>query len=495
MIELREYQQKGVEALREKMLAGEKRIVFCAPTGSGKTVVFSHMCKKAVKKGNKVLILTDRVELLTSTHGTLSRFDLDPVKIEAGKQIVDFDQSLYVGMVETVTRRLKKHDEYKDLFRSLNLVIIDEAHKQAFNKLFKYFGKRTVVIGFTATPYRKSPQKAMSEQYNTIVELTTIPELVDAGFLASPASYGYKVDLKGVKTKRGEFDAKGLHQAYERQKVYQGVVANYLEYSKGLKTIVFSASIDDSLQVHNEFVLNGVDARHLDSTMSKSAREEILDWFAKTPDAVICNVGILTTGFDCPDIKTVILYRATRSLPLFLQMCGRGSRVTADKKEFTILDFGGNLNRHGLWEQDRTWSLELEQKSSKKNTQSAVKECPKCKRFIASSYQKCPCIIGFEGSEPKICGFEFPKVERNSEKLEAVKLTKVQAKENNDRARKAVEEKDVDTLVEMIKSKEVKPYFVFYQLDDFQTADKIREGIGYKRGFWHYNLKRFPRLK
>lgn len=500
MINLREYQIQGVEALRNKLKQGEKRIVFCSPTGSGKTVVFSYMCKNAVDRGSRVLILTDRIELLTSTHGTLSKFDLEPVKIEANNQIKKFDQQLYVAMVETISRRLaskKKGKQYKQFFKSLDLIIIDEAHKQAFNKLFKYVNDKTTIIGFTATPYRRKPQVAMSETYTSIVELVTIPELIDLGFLAVPNTYDYKVNLKGVGTKQGEFDPAGLHNAYEEQKVFQGVVQNYLAYSKGLKTIVFSASIEDSLQVRAEFERYSITAKHLDSTMSKKERGETLNWFMTTPDAVICNVGILTTGFDCPDIRTVILYRATKSLPLFLQMCGRGSRVTKDKHDFNILDFGGNIKRHGLWEDLREWTLELAAKSIKEG-EAPVKECPNCMQIVHSACKTCPSIIGWDKNmKPKKCGYVFPVevVEKVDQKGEVVKLTKAEAMIHNQSARKALQNNDIATVVDLIKTRKVKSFFVFHQLTDFKVADQIREALGYKPGFWHYNKERFPRLQ
>src|SRR5690625_5481532 len=106
--------------------------------------------------------------------------------------------------------------------------------------------------------------------------------------------------------------------------------------------------------------------------MGKKERKEVLDWFDCTDDAALCNCSVLTTGFDQPDIETIILYRATTSLPLFLQMCGRGSRIHPGKKHFNILDFGENINRLGFWEEPRTWSLEKEDRKSTRLNSSHV---------------------------------------------------------------------------------------------------------------------------
>ncbi len=148
--------------------------------------------------------------------------------------------------------------------------------------------------------------------------------------------------------------------------------------------------------------------------MSDKERTEIFEWYDKTPDAILCNCGIATTGFDQPDIATVILYRATTSLPLFLQMCGRGSRKHPNKDHFKILDFGNNIERFGYWEDRRTWKLFYEKKSDKEKAH-PMKTCPNCTALLHLSKRKC-----------EYCEFEFPKTEKEIiEEIELVELTKM----------------------------------------------------------------------
>src|SRR5690606_12647514 len=111
------------------------------------------------------------------------------------------------------------------------------------------------------------------------------------------------------------------------------------------KTLIFSSSIESSEILRDEFIKAGFICRHLDYKCSDEERKNTLKWFKETDDAILTNVGILTAGFDEPTIRTIILYRATTSLPLFLQMVGRGSRITPNKNRFNVLDFGTNISR------------------------------------------------------------------------------------------------------------------------------------------------------
>ena len=130
----------------------------------------------------------------------------------------------------------------------------------------------------------------------------------------------------------------------------------YLECCKGQKTLIFNNGINTSREVYYSFKKAGYDIRHLDNTTSKQERKDILKWFKETPNGILTSVSILTTGFDEPSVESVILNRATRSLTLYFQMIGRGSRVTAHKKSFTIVDLGNNVLRFGPWNESVDWN-------------------------------------------------------------------------------------------------------------------------------------------
>jgi len=129
----------------------------------------------------------------------------------------------------------------------------------------------------------------------------------------------------------------------------------YEEVSMGDKTLIFNSGIETSLRVEETFKKRGHKIRHLDSTFSDKDRRDVVQWFKETPDAILTSVGILTTGFDEPTVRTIILNRATRSLTLYHQMIGRGSRKLPNKDMFKIIDLGNNVRRFGYWQDYLNW--------------------------------------------------------------------------------------------------------------------------------------------
>ena len=129
----------------------------------------------------------------------------------------------------------------------------------------------------------------------------------------------------------------------------------YEEVAIGNKTLIFNSGIETSVRVEEMFKKRGYKIRHLDSTFSDKDRKEVLRWFKETPDAILTSVGILTTGFDEPTVATIILNRATRSLTLYHQMIGRGSRRLPNKSIFKLIDLGNNVRRFGIWQDYINW--------------------------------------------------------------------------------------------------------------------------------------------
>jgi superfamily II DNA or RNA helicase len=471
-VDLRPYQYEAIEKARGAIKSGSSRFIMCSPTGSGKTFMFSFLVKMATQKGKRVLIITHRSELLTQTDGSLSRLGVSPSLIEPSGEGISPDKLVHVAMVETLSRRITK-EEYIDFIQSQDLVIIDECHIGNFDKLFEKFPQKTVVIGFTASPFRYGNQKPLGQFYSQIQDVITIPELVRTGYLSKPKSYGVKIDLKGVEKKGYDYDSEQLAKRYSDNKVWRGVIENYNRICPKSKAIAFCPNIKSSIQLCQELCNAGINAKYLHGDADPKTRKEVLSWFKHTPDAVLCSVGVLTTGFDEPSIETVILYRATKSLPLFLQMVGRGSRVTDSKKEFTILDFGNNIREHGFWEDDREWTLKAKEK--KKQGAYPVKECPNCNALIHTSKSVCD-----------YCGFEFPK----KSKFKNAEVAKLEPLTNGVRIQRAVDY-SVDEIVEAIKLKMINANAVLHKLKDQQKALDLIEKLGYKKGWLYINAKRF----
>jgi superfamily II DNA or RNA helicase len=205
--------------------------------------------------------------------------------------------------------------------------------------------------------------------------------------------------------------------------------------------------------------------------MSDNDRKDTLKWFEETPGAILSNYGILTTGFDCPSIEVVILYRATKSLPLFLQMVGRGSRVTPTKNKFTILDFGNNIKTHKYWEENRFWSLD---KKEKKEGEAPIKECPECYYLLHSRIMECPS-----------CGYQFEKSEIEKEDLIIIELQKM----NKRQLHEAISIASFKDLQIIQKAKGYAKNWIYHQLktkEDFYEYEKF---MAYGKGWAYHQLK------
>jgi superfamily II DNA or RNA helicase len=409
MIKLRTYQINQIDEIRKAFVKAHNSVIMQAPTGSGKTVMFSYMVKAAAAKQSRCLILTDRVEILEQAGGTFDRVGIDYQNITAKTKAVP-NSKVCVAMVETIKRRLKSRLDFQMYLKKIDLLIIDEAHKAAFDSVFAYLKDECYVIGATATPIRTNVKKPLKDYFTAIVEGANIASLIQQQFLSKPKYYGVSVDLSKVKMKAGEFDERDQEKVFSEVKVFEGLKHNLGKYAKGKKTMIFCPSVQSSLNVAHE-----LGCLHLDGEMNSKQRTEILTEFETTPDSVITNCAITTTGYDHAEIECIVLYRATTSLPLYLQMIGRGSRVTETKRAFTILDFGMNVQRFGYWHIERKWSLELPKKISRKKDVFPVKFCPECGAIVSVNVKTC-----------EYCGYIWPVTERERMFAELQELTYVE---------------------------------------------------------------------
>lgn len=471
MLTLRPYQSEAINAIRNSFRNGNRRVVLCAPTGSGKSSMFSYMAKEHVERGGRALILTDRIELLKQAGGTFQRLGINPDEIKANHR-PDLLNPLHCAMVETLFRRSER---YASFLRSRTLVIVDEAHKTAFGKVLELLPESCYVIGATATPFRSGNQPAMDSFYQDIVQTVDTPDLIEMGYLSDARSFGVDIDLTGVKKRSGDWDSEELGKRYSERKVYEGVIENYQRLTPNTKAIAFTPNVASSKELADKFNQAGIHAMHLDGSMGSADRSAVLRWFNSTRSGVLCNCAVLTTGFDQPDIETVILYRATTSLPLFLQMVGRGSRVTPTKKQFTILDFGNNIKEHDFWESPRQWSLEKPPKRKKKDV-APVRLCESCSALIPATSTKC-----------KFCGSEKKQTKKEKKAKEMAMLVELPKPERLARARIA----SLDEKVEMCKAKAIKAAWVLHNMTNKDEAMEFVKRMGYRNGWYHYNKHRF----
>jgi len=390
---LRDYQEQLCNELAIKLSQGKRKVLAQLATGGGKTISFAAICKRYTEKsGKSVLILVHRKELLQQTRRTLyNAYEIVAEQIIAGTKIV-YNSPVYVGMVESVNRRI-------DGIKNIGLVIIDEAHIANFNKIHSKF-EDAFFIGFTATPLSASKSNPLKNYYEDIVCGIDIPDLITAGNLCPNQTWSAKnsVDRSTLVMKGGEFDSNFMGIEFSKQKHVNNTVEIYKRKAEGTKAIIFNSSIQHSIAVTDAFTNAGYDCKHFDGETESAERTAVLTWFKNTPGAILCNVGIATTGFDEPTIETVIVNSSMASMPLWLQKTGRGSRPLPGKSYFTIIDMGGNAMTHGDWCDSRDWErIFFDPPKKGKDGVAPVKNCPECEAILPASTMMC-----------KYCGYFFP---------------------------------------------------------------------------------------
>jgi superfamily II DNA or RNA helicase len=351
------FQEKTVQAILSELdeNGSNFNLLFQLPTGGGKTVIFSEITKNYIEKwGKKVLILTHRIELSTQTSKQLQAIGVENKVISSDVKKLDKDENFecYIAMVETLNNRLQDNGNF---IEDVGLVIVDEAHYNSFRKIFQFYQSANI-LGVTATPLSSNRALPLNDNYNKLLVGECISSLIEKGYLSDAETYTYDVNLHGLKIgSNGDFTVSSSEIVYGNHFMQEKLLFAYEEVAVGDKTLIFNSGIETSLRVEETFKKRGFNIKHLDSTFSEKDRKDVLEWFKNTKDAILTSVGILTTGFDEPTVQTIILNRATRSLTLYHQMIGRGSRKLPNKSKFKLIDLGNNVRRFGYWQDYINW--------------------------------------------------------------------------------------------------------------------------------------------
>lgn len=404
MNNLRPYQQTAQNEILSAYASGNiKAPILCMPTGSGKTVVFASLVREFLALGASVMVLCNRKELIQQAADKLKKHGLNPALIIP--EVREVYSNLYVASIDTLRNRSKP---------AIKVLIIDECHIRAFDKMVLYYKSKGVfIIGCTATPLRYGKAKIESapetppelaglyekytgqlcDVYDKIIEPVKggIPELIKDGFLVPCISYGVKFDFSEVKKKGNDYDEAALFREFDKPKLYAGVIANYKLYAEGLKTLVFNINVEHSIKMRDEFRAAGYACEHIDGETPKAERDRIFRDFQSGLIQILCNCAVATTGTDIPSIECIIINRATMSLVLFLQMAGRGGRLCPEigKECFILIDQGANVYTHLYWQQERVWDLTPRSGRVSAIQAPTVKECSNCGALIYASATSC----------------------------------------------------------------------------------------------------------
>lgn len=464
---LRPYQKEGLRHIAEAMRAGTNRLIRVAPTGSGKTVEMTAIVLDAAKKGLSVLILTHRLEIFQSTLKSLKNIDIQEINQET-KNIFS-DRKIFIGMVETVWRRLEK-------IPKPDVLIIDECHFNNFTKVLEKFTE-AVVIGFTATPIGKH----LVKHYQTIIDNVSITDLIEQKYLATGVPYMMvdvsEADIKSLPKSGKDFDEGKMFELFNKKNIYEGVVRELNRMCEGRKGIIFCSNINHVIETHKEiskaFPMRTVELVH--SYLTKEKRTLAFSNFENSKDGILVNAGIATTGYNHPPISFALVLRATTSLPLWLQMQGRASRIHEGKKDFIVLDFGRNHERLGRWDSDRSW--ELKERKKKNEGAAPIKHCKRCFAILPASANICT-----------YCGYEIPKTEK--EIKEGI-LIEVEKRVLNAKG-KRVSELTIDELISLQINKTYSAGFIWRIVRSRGLLSEYAMKMRYSEG-WVYRQMREPK--
>lgn len=455
MYTLYPYQDNAISQLSEGFTYHLRQLLVM-PTGSGKTVVFSEIIRRAISRSKVVLVLTDRKELHKQSVGATKRLGLTCCEINDKNKTLIPDAKLFIGMVETVARRIESIRNLK-----FDLIIIDEAHKGNFFKILDVFDT-TRTLGCTATPINKR----LHLYYTNLIQPIDTPELITESFLSPCKAFQMVDDFSDLEIKGNEYTDESLYRHYHKAKLYAGLLQEYKKHLYLKKTIVFCVNVKHTEETYNLFRSNGLPVYYVHSEMPDDKRDEQIKKFEVDPTGIMINCGILTTGYDHPPIIGVIVYRKTMSLALWIQM-HRGSRIYRDKAHFICLDFGKNHEEHGLWSQPRQWTL-TPPKKNKKLGAAPIKKCIECEAIIPASATRC-----------EFCGHEYTK--------EEMKLKDGIMKEvvPHDLQGHRMSQLAVDQLAKLQQSKRYKSGFI-WRVVRSKGEESIRAyaaKMGYKRGW------------
>lgn len=401
---LRDYQEELVSCVHSAWLHGKRAPCIVLPCGGGKSCIVAEMARRATANKKSVLFLVHRKELCEQIENTFRRWGVDMLRCR-------------VMMVQTAARRLSK-------IPSPSLIITDENHHSTANTYKKVYDAfpNAHRVGVTATPIRLDGS-GLADVNDELIVGVSAKWLIEHNCLSPYEYYAPSlVDLTGIKIKKGDYDVSSVENLMLRKAVFGDVIKYYRELANGRQAVCYCASVRHSMETAMQFNLAGIEAAHIDGSTPKSERERIINDFRRGALDILCNVDLISEGFDVPDCECAILLRPTQSLTLYIQQSMRCMRYRKGKRA-VIIDHVGNYARFGMPDADRKWSLEGKKNSKKYEAADPVnvRQCPVCFSVFPPKDS--------EGNKVRVCpecGYEFPAKERSEIEQEQAELTKIE---------------------------------------------------------------------
>jgi ATP-dependent helicase IRC3 len=348
-MELRHYQREAISAVYESWLAGKRSGLVVLPTGSGKTIVFARIIADTPGRS---LVLVHRDELVRQSVAKLHSVepDLDVGIVQASRN--ECSHQVVVASVQTLSRLRRLAQMVAD-FR---LVVTDEAHHataESYRRISAHIGagkpEGPYHLGVTATPAR-SDRCDLAGVFDSIIYEASMKELITAGYLADMRGKAIDVgiNLDAVKLRHGDFRPEALTHAMLAANAPELIAKTYVAYGQGRRAIAFLPGVELADRVCQSLNQNGISSALVIGETPIEARQAIYAGLRAGAISVVCNCMVLTEGFDEPSVDCIIVGRPTKSLPLYTQMVGRGSRPFPSKDDCLVLDVVGISRRHKI---------------------------------------------------------------------------------------------------------------------------------------------------
>ncbi len=399
MISLRPYQTESINALYTYFGKHNGNPLIVLPTGAGKSLTLAAFIKGAIEQypTTRIIVLTHVKELIEQDAKAIIRYwPQAPIGIWSAGVGQKQKAQVTVAGIQSVHKLPAK-------FGGTDLVIVDEAHlvprsaETMYGRFLaglKHYNPHLKVIGLTATHYRTDSgllTEGESRVFTDVAYEAHVGDLIKQGYLCPLVAKNgaTKADLSGVHTRGGEFVANELQAAMDKAELIDGALSEVDKYAHDRKHILgFCAGIEHAEHCAKAARQRGWTAEHVSGEMDTPTRDRVIGDFKAGRIRFLFNAMLLTTGFDFPSIDCIVMLRPTKSVGLYVQIMGRGLRMDGVKENTLVLDFAGNVERHGPIDQIRVKSKRAKDEDA--ISVAPVKECPDCHELVHASVMLCP---------------------------------------------------------------------------------------------------------
>jgi superfamily II DNA or RNA helicase len=392
IVSLYDYQKNVLRNLRAS-LEESGSVVLQMPTGSGKTVTAAEFIRQESAKG-PVWFVCHRREIIRQVSRAFTSIGIrhDVIAPNPGKMDLGFGYDptarVKIASVQTLSRRL-------DQYEAPRLVVWDECHHVAAGTWARMREELSGArhVGLTATPERLDG-KGLADWFSGLICGPSIKELVSTGRLSKIRMFApSQPDLTSARVSMGDYRKDDADALMNTPVLIGSAVEEYKRHANGTRAIVFATSVEASRNIAERFNAEGIRALHVDATTPLDERDAAIAGLSSGELKVLTNVEVFTEGVDVPRVETVILFRPTRSLTLYLQMVGRGMRVAEGKDALTVLDHAGLVYEHGFPDAEWEWSLDGKAKQKRigaaRESGERIRKCPSCSH-VHEPASECP---------------------------------------------------------------------------------------------------------